>query len=56
MSEIIQVKLVFLGALWMVFSPFYMMHKDFNFTPKNIAICFAPAILFAVWFLVFYWG
>jgi hypothetical protein len=27
-----------------------------EFTPKTIAICLAPVIIFAAWFMVFYWG
>jgi len=56
MEDIVQLKLILLVWLWIVFSPAYMWHKGYDPTLKNVSICFAPVIIFAVWFFVFYWG
>jgi hypothetical protein len=56
MGDIVQLKLILLVCLWIVFSPVYMMHKGYDPTLKNVAICLAPVIIFAVWFFVLYWG
>jgi hypothetical protein len=56
MEDIVQLKLIFLACLWIGFSPVYMNYKGYDPTLKNVAICLAPAIIFAVWFFVFYWG
>jgi len=56
MEDIVQLKLIFLACLWIAFSPVYMMHKGYDPTLKNVAICLAPVIIFAVWFFVFWWG
>ena len=53
---VIKVKLVIFSIVWLVFSPGYMLATNQEFTPKVIAICLAPAIIFATWFMVFYWG
>jgi len=53
---VIQFKLIVLSGAWLILSPFYMLASKREFTPKVMAICLAPMIIFAAWFMVFYWG
>jgi len=55
-ESVIEFKLVMFSIAWLVISPFYMLATNQEFSPKVIAICLAPAIIFATWFMVFYWG
>lgn len=55
-ESVIEFKLIMLSIAWLVFSPIYMSITERKFTPKNMAICLAPVIIFATWFMVFYWG
>ena len=55
-EQLIKVKLAVFSIAWVVLSPLVMSTTNQEFTPKVIAICLAPAIIFATWFMVFYWG
>ena len=55
-ESIIEFKLIMLSIAWLVFSPIYMVITEQEFKPKNMAICLAPMIIYAAWFMVFFWG
>ena len=55
-ESLIGVKLIVFSILWLALSPAYMASINQEFTPKTMAICLAPVIIFAAWFMVFYWG
>ena len=55
-ESLIKFKLVIFSIVWFLFSTAYMLATNQEFTPKVMAICLAPAIIFATWFMVFYWG
>ena len=55
-ESVIKFKLFMFSGAWLLLSPFYMLATKQEFTLKVMAIVLAPAIIFATWFMVFYWG
>lgn len=55
-ESVIWLKMFMFAIAWLVLSPWFMLTTNGEFTPKTIAICLAPVIIFAAWFMVFYWG
>jgi len=55
-ESVIKFKMIVLSIAWLSLSPFVMLTTNQEFTLKTTAICLAPAIIFATWFMVFYWG
>ncbi len=55
-ETVIQFKLIVFSIAWLAFSPWVVAITCQEFTFKTMAICLAPMIIFAVWFMVFYWG
>ncbi len=53
---VIRLKMIVFSIAWVVISPWVVSTTNGEFTPKTIAICLAPVIIFATWFMVFYWG
>lgn len=55
-KSVIQFKIIVLSIAWLLLSPWVMVAIKQEFTLGAMAICLAPAIIFATWFMVFYWG
>ena len=61
-ESVIRVKLIMFSIAWVVISPWVVISTwvvpttNGEFTLMTMAICLAPAIIFATWFMVFYWG
>jgi hypothetical protein len=55
-ESVIRLKMIVFSIAWLMLSPWFMATTNAEFTPKTIAICLAPVIIFAAWFMVFYWG
>ena len=55
-ESLIEFKLAMFSIAWVAISPWVVLTTNGEFTLKTAAICLAPAIIFATWFMVFYWG
>ena len=55
-ESLIEFKMIVFSIAWLLLSPWVMLATKQEFTLMIMAICLAPAIIFAAWFMVFYWG
>ena len=55
-ESVIQFKVIVFSIAWLAISLWVVSTTNQEFTLKTMAICLAPMIIFAAWFMVFYWG
>ena len=56
MALVLFVKGVIIGVMWTLGCIMRFMYTDADASTKNLSIAFAPWILVALYFLLFWWG
>ena len=56
MIEVLVVKYVIVGLIWSISWIMWFDHTSADGNAKNMGIAFAPWILAALYFLLFWWG